>query len=52
MLYIIGMVVAFAVGIYAGLGYPGLRKRVDPSRVRRVRPRNVVPINFSRHRRR
>jgi hypothetical protein len=37
MLYIIGMIIAFGFGIYAGLGYPGTPKR-NRGMVRRARP--------------
>lgn len=38
MLYIIGMIIAFGFGIYAGLGFPGTRASNRGGMVRRARP--------------
>lgn len=36
-MYVVGGVIAFAVGIYIGLGYPGLPGREDRMALRRGR---------------
>lgn len=53
MFYIVGMVIALAVGVYVGLGYPGLPGREDRvvhQRGRRVH--TVTPLDWLKPRKR
>jgi hypothetical protein len=55
MLHLIGAVLALAVGIYIGLGMPGLPGREDrvlPSGMRRRRKHHFTPIDLLRPRER
>lgn len=52
MIYIVGMVIAFAVGIYAGLGYPGLPDRRGRGSGGARRRRRSDPSSWMRPRRR
>lgn len=53
MWYIIGMVVAFAAGIYIGIGHPGLPGREDRVVARRgLRVHRFTPLDLLRPRKR
>ena len=54
-MYVIGGIVAVVVGIYIGLGFPGLPGREDrvlPSGMRRRRKDHFTPLDLLRKRKR
>lgn len=55
MLYIMGMVLALAVGVYIGLGFPGMSGREDrvlPGGRRRKRKDYFTPLDLLRRQQR
>lgn len=51
MTYIVGGIIALLVGIYIGLGFPGLpgrENRVLPKGAKRKRPNHFTPLDLLR----
>ena len=51
MIYVVGGLIALVVGIYIGLGFPGLpgrKDRVLPTGARRKRPSHFTPLDLLR----
>jgi hypothetical protein len=51
VIYVVGGIIALVVGIYIGLGFPGLpgrENRVLPKGTRRKRPNHFTPLDLLR----